>query len=71
MEVVKVQLSLFSSEGHPKALIYNKDKSVWWEGIAADELIKKMGGRVKMFFKARIEKDNSLSLIKPVKQRNW
>ena len=69
--IVKVQISLASSNPVQQVLVYNKNKSIWYEGDASKKLIKQMGGRFKMFFKAKMEKDNSITLIKPAKQQDW
>lgn len=69
--IVKVQLSMATSHENQRVLVYNKNKSVWYEGDASKKLIKQMGGRFKMFFKAKMEKDKSITLIKPAKSQDW
>lgn len=55
--IVKVQLSLASSTELQYMLIYNKGKTVMYQGAATDEVIKQMAGEVKAFFNARLEPD--------------
>lgn len=68
--IVKVQVSMFTSADNQRVLVYNKDKSVMFEGRATKKVISMMSGRFKAFFKARV-KDNNVELIKPAKWQDW
>ncbi len=39
-----------------RALIYNQDESLYWEGPMTDELVAKADNRLKFFCKAKIVK---------------
>jgi len=69
--VVKVQLSLYTNHNTAQVLVYNKNKSVFYEGPATKKIVRMMSGKFKAFFKAKKEKDGSLTLIKPAKNQNW
>jgi hypothetical protein len=68
--IVKVQISLFSTEEGPQMLIYNKDKSVWYEDAAPDTLMMVMGSSNKKYFYAEIV-DTKIQLGRPAKAQNW
>ena len=51
---VKVQLSIVSNAPDRTALIYNKTKTIFQERIATPELIERMNGELKKFFRAHI-----------------
>ena len=69
--IVKVQTSLFTSKDQQQVLVYNKDRSIYYEGNATKKLLRMMSGRFKAFFKAKLEKDGSLTIIKPAKEQDW
>lgn len=69
--IVKVQISLSTSAPCPQVLVYNKSKTVWYEGDAPKKVMSMMAGRYKAFFKAKREKDGSLTLKKPAKNQDW
>lgn len=52
MVVVKVQMSLFTSDGRPRALIYDQNRTHVWEGRPDKWLVKKMGLNTKAYFNA-------------------
>lgn len=52
--IVKVQMPLASSMEVPKILIYNKKKDVWFQFEPTREWEKKMAGRPKAFFYAKL-----------------
>lgn len=55
--IVKVQLSLASSDGKQQMLIYNKDRSINYQAEATPEVIKVMKKEDKQFFHARLDAD--------------
>jgi len=50
--IVKVQMSLFSSDGTPRCLIYNETRSFQYEGGVNEDMVETMDGRAKAFFEA-------------------
>jgi hypothetical protein len=48
--IVKVQISLQSSDGKTRVLAYPKDRSFQQEGVADPSILKIMGDRKKAFF---------------------
>lgn len=69
--IVKVQTSLFTSKDEQQVLVYNKDRSICYEGRATKKILRMMSGRFKAFFKAKRDKDGSIILIKPAKEQDW
>lgn len=69
--IVKVQLSQYTTEDEQQVLVYNKSKSIFYEETASKKIIGMMAGRFKAFFKARLEKDGTLTLKKPAKWQEW
>jgi len=69
--IVKVQLSITSSDGIQKVLIYDKSKSIMYQEDANQDIIGKMDGEVKKFFNARINKKGILELINPTDFQDW
>lgn len=67
--IVKVQLSL--APNHQHVLIYNKDQSVFWVGDASAELVRRMNGRLKCFFSAKLGRDGKLVLGNKTSDRAW
>lgn len=68
--IVKVQISLFTSEGAPQVLIYNKDESVMYTGDAPKDIKKKMRGQFKAFFFAEIKR-RKLTLYNRAPAQSW
>lgn len=68
--IVKVQASLVTTEDSQQILIYNKDKSAFWQGPATSELLTIMNGRPKAFFSARIVK-KKIMIDSEAKWQNW
>jgi hypothetical protein len=68
--IVKVQVSMFTSAEEQTVLVYNKDKSVMFQGEATPKVLKMMAGRFKAFFKARM-RGKEIDIIKPAKWQDW
>lgn len=60
--IVKVQISITGTDQRRRALIYNRDKSVLWEGRASQAVLAKMGGRLKAFMHATVTRQGVLLL---------
>ena len=65
--IVKVQVSLSSP---PRVLVYNRDRSVQWEGPLLAEVWRLMRGRLKAFFAAEIV-DTVVQLDRRVVDEDW
>ena len=65
---VKIQRSLFGSP--TTVLIYNKDRSYFWEFPLDKKFRAIMGESVKIYFKVKIE-NGKLSVIEPVYGLDW
>jgi hypothetical protein len=52
--IVKVQVSLATTHEKRQVLVYNEDKSVYYEDDASREILQRMDGRVKVYFNARM-----------------
>ncbi len=53
--IVKVQASLFTNAAKQQVLIYNKSRSIQWQGDIDPELKKLMKKRTKVFFHAHVK----------------
>lgn len=69
--IVKVQVSLVSTSGAQRVLIYNSDRSVEWEGALSPEVERLMDGRPKAFFHAHVGWDGKLSLDRGARWQQW
>lgn len=71
-EIVKVQMSLFSSTGEANVLIYNKEREDRYEGPPTKSMIKKMGKEYKKYFWAAIsEISREVRLLKEAPWQDW
>lgn len=57
--IVKVQQALNDPGG---VLIYNADRSLMFEGAGDAELLRHMGNRPKVYYRAAITKDKKVSV---------
>lgn len=68
--ILKVQVSLFTTEVSKQALVYNEDRSVHWHGDADDDLLRAMGGSAKDFFYGSFE-DGKVTLDRRAPWQGW
>lgn len=68
--IVKVQVSLASSDGKPKYLVYNEDQSVTYQDDMFPALASLMAGRPKAYFTAEL-RDGKVLLGAEVKAQSW
>lgn len=68
--IVKVQISLESSDDLCRVLVYNQDRSVTFEGPATPKIIELMAQEPKKFFRAAI-KGHDISLQAEVEDPGW
>lgn len=73
--LLKVQTSLFSSDGIGSVMVYNEDKSIIGEfNLTSDltkEITKKLNGKPKSFWFGHIDKNKMLVLDKEAPWQNW
>jgi hypothetical protein len=68
--IVKVQMPLVLTESKPKALIYNKDRTInHWAYV--EDIQDLMGARVKAFFYAQVLPGGKLQLYQPAPWQSW
>lgn len=60
--VVKVQLSLTTSEAVPQALIYDATMLVFFSGDSTPDLVERMAGRPRAFMHAHLDEDGVVIL---------
>jgi len=53
--LVKIQKSIVTTHKRPQVLVYNKDKSVMWEGDLTKEVEALMKNETKAYFEAKLE----------------
>jgi hypothetical protein len=69
--IIKVQLSLMSSDGLVRMLAYDKERSFTYEAVADDDVLDLMCGRPKAYFEAKINKDKLLEIGEEVEEQDW
>lgn len=53
--IVKVQVSLFTSDGVPSMMIYDENREYFYEGAPPKGVFSRMRGRKKAFFWAYVD----------------
>lgn len=69
--VVKVQISIMTSEEMPQILIYNDDRTVEYMGDASQDMIEIMGGEVKKFYYAHLDERHQINIDGPAPYQEW
>jgi len=69
--IVKVQISLSTSESTPQALIYDEKRSIYQQFEAFSKLQRKVGAQMKRFFWAHIGKNKMLHLDSYAPEQEW
>jgi len=74
-QIVKVQISIFAFEkgknGKRQVLVYNKDRSIFWEGDCTEEILKATDGCPKKFFYATAKKGGWIELFEEAPTQKW
>lgn len=68
--IVKVQMSLASSDGVRRVLIYDRTRRFSYEGGVNEDVVEMMGGRAKAYFEAGIRNGN-LEIGDEVEAQSW
>jgi len=66
--ILKLQISL--SPGDDRMLIYNKDRSIFYEDIATEDVVKLAAGRKKIFVKGKLV-DTKLEIEGEAPWQDW
>jgi len=71
--IVKVQKSMFTSDGSCSILIYDKTRKHTLEMDCPDELAEYMGDEPKMYFEALVPKEGAgfIELQQEVAEQEW
>lgn len=71
--IVKVQVSLFTSDDIPTVLVYNEDRSHRYEGPIIKGLMKKMNGYPKKFFWANVNlsRPDLIDILEEAPWQKW
>jgi len=70
--IVKVQVSLFTTESEPQVLIYNKNLSHSYQGPVSEDIIEIMKGEPKKFFYAKLpKKPGQIELLNEAPWQDW
>lgn len=70
--IVKVQLSIFTSEEEQQVLIYSKGGENWYQGPANPFIVKMMDGAAKAFFHAYVPYESGqIELLEEAPEQDW
>lgn len=69
--IVKVQLSLHSSDGEHRCFIYDEHRRFRFEGVCGQDIADAMKGRPKAFFELERDPDGSFLLGDEVADPGW
>ena len=75
--IVKVQISVTTNAGTAQMLIYNKDRSIEYEGDAEPNVLQLMNGSHKEYFETKLVDDpnmpkaKKIHLLHKVKYQPW
>ncbi len=50
MNIVKVQVSIVTMEEHPQILVYNSDRSIYYQEAVTKDVKELMNGELKKYF---------------------
>jgi hypothetical protein len=70
-EIIKLQVSIYTTESKSQVLIYNKDRSIFYQEDITPEIEDLMDGDKKAYFEAHIDETNKLVLDKQIDEQNW
>lgn len=72
--IIKIQISIATTEETPQVLIYNKNKSLYYQNKADKKILRLMKGAKKKYFYANMigSKINILEkLLGEAEEQNW
>jgi hypothetical protein len=68
--IVKVQLSITTTEKLPQVLVYNEGKHLHYQGPATKEIERALGGKLKKYFYATLL-EGQFVIGKPAPEQDW
>ena len=71
VQIFKVQRPICSSESNAPILIYNKDRSIYYQMPISQEIAKFMGTSYRIYIKGYINNDGILQIIEKVGNQPW
>lgn len=71
LEILKIQLSVASSEPYREVLLHNKDRTFEHIEPASAMMLALMGNRVKAFYYGRVVKGNKIDLVEEAPWQDW
>jgi len=69
--VVKVQLSLATNHAKQQVLVYNEDRTVYWQDTAGKDIIETMAGRQKAYFVAVRNAKGVIEIGEETEEQDW
>ncbi len=69
--IVKVQVSLTTTTPVSQVLIYNEDHSIMQQFDASDELVRRVGSRMKRYMWAHLDRYDRLHLDEDAPTQEW
>lgn len=69
--IVKIQLSEYTSANQRQVLVYNEDRSIYWQDTAGPEILQAMRGRPKVFFEAIRDSYGVIHVGDEVEDEDW
>lgn len=69
--IVKLQISLGSSDGRTRALIYNEERTVLTEMEPGQDILDVMGDDAKAYFTAVLHENGMLQIKERVPEQAW
>lgn len=70
--IVKVQVSVYTSEDEPQVLAYTEGKKNWYQGDAFGPVLEMMGGEDKKFFYAYVPYESGqIEILEEAPWQDW
>lgn len=69
--IVKIQLSEYTTANTRQILVYNEDRSVYWQDDAGMEIIQTMRGRPRVFFEAIRDSFGVIHIGDEAEDQDW
>ena len=69
--IIKVQVSLFTTEAKQQVFMYNQSRDLEWQCDATPELLALMAGEPKKFFNAHWTKVRGFRIIDEAPWQDW
>lgn len=70
-EIFKIQVPLHSSEENPPLLVYNRNRSVFFQMDMTPTLKSLIAGRYKVYVLGYIDENQIFQVVHEAKSQNW